>query len=328
MGLTQLDATAVAATATDIDTVLVTGKRAEADGVVSLRLERPDGARLPDWAPGAHIDLLLPTGVTRQYSLCGDRWDANSYRVGVLREHDGRGASAWIHDELAEGDLLSIGGPRNHFPVVPAQRYLFIAGGIGVTPMLPMIHQAELLGVRWELLYGGRTRASMAFLGELARYGDRVDVRPQDEYGLLELDAHLRQPLDGCTVYCCGPAPLLDAVTEACRVWPAHTLHIERFAAKERAAPARQTPFEVELRRSGTTVTVPPNMSVLDVMERAGVTVLSSCREGTCGTCETAVLDGTPDHRDSILGDGEREAGDCLFPCVSRSCTDRLVLDV
>jgi ferredoxin-NADP reductase len=306
----------------------VVEKAAASEGVVTLTLARPDGGRLPDWAPGAHVDLILPNGDTRQYSLCGDRWDAHTYRVGVLREPAGRGGSAYVHDELRPGDLVGVGGPRNNFPLVPGERYLFVAGGIGITPLLPMIRQADLLGADWTLVYGGRTRASMAFLAELEAYGERVHVVPQDEFGLIDLPRWLAAPDPATKVYCCGPGPLLDAVEKGCSGWPAHALRTERFVAREQGAPARSAPFDVELARTGTTVTVTPDVSVLEAVGRAGVEVLSSCRQGTCGTCETDVLHGVPDHRDSILDDAERAAGDCMFVCVSRSLGDRLVLDL
>lgn len=310
------------------DVLTVRDRTVASDGVVTLTLARPDGARLPDWAPGAHIDLLLANGATRQYSLCGDRWDSHTYRVGVLREPGGRGGSAYVHDALMPGGRVGLGGPRNHFAMVPSPRYLFVAGGIGITPLLPMIGQAELVGADWSLLYGGRTRTSMAFLDELARYGDRVRVAPQDEEGLLDLDAALGEPREDTVVYCCGPAPLLDALARASAGWAPHRVRTERFTAAEQGPPQRAEPFEVELARTGTTVTVTPADTVLAAARRAGASTLSSCRQGTCGTCETAVLRGVPDHRDSILGDAERAAGDVMFPCVSRSAGDRLVLDL
>ncbi|MFC4946274.1 PDR/VanB family oxidoreductase [Pseudonocardia sp. GCM10023141] len=309
-------------------TLRVAAKEPASDGVVVLTLVHPDGARLPDWTPGSHVDLVLPTGSVRQYSLCGSRWDAFSYRVGVLREPAGRGGSAHVHDVLRVGDLVGVGGPRNHFGLVPSQRYLFIAGGIGITPLLPMIHQADLLGAEWDLVYGGRSRSSMAFLDELGGYGERVHVVAQDEAGLLDLPAWLGSPRDDVKIYCCGPGALLDAVEDACREWPAPALRTERFVAREQPAPVRAEPFAVTLARSGATVTVPPERTVLDAVRAAGVDVLTSCRQGTCGTCETAVVKGIPDHRDSILSDAERAAGDCMFICVSRSCSDRLVLDL
>jgi len=305
----------------------VAAKRVVAEGVVTLTLAHPDGQRLPDWAPGAHVDLLLPSG-TRQYSLCGDRWDAHHYRVGVLREPGGRGGSAHVHDELAEGDLVGVGGPRNNFGLVPAGHYLFVAGGIGITPLLPMLRQAEIVGAAWHLLYGGRSRATMGFLDELAGHGDHVEVVPQDERGLLDLDTALADLPTDARVYVCGPPPLLDAVESRCAGWAPGRLRTERFVAAEQGAPVRDAAFEVELARSGLRVTVDPRTSVLDAVGAAGVPVLSSCRSGTCGTCETTVLAGRPDHRDSLLDDDERAAGDVMFPCVSRSRDDRLVLDL
>ncbi|WP_370589048.1 2Fe-2S iron-sulfur cluster-binding protein [Pseudonocardia sp. C8] len=309
-------------------TVVVGARRDESNGVVSLELVAADGRRLPDWAPGAHVDLVLPHGTVRQYSLCGDRWDAHRYRIAVLREPAGRGGSAYVHDRLGAGDTVGLGGPRNNFPLVPARRYRFVAGGIGITPLLPMIHQADLLGADWQLLYGGRTRSSMAFLDELARYGDRVRVAPQDETGLLDLPGFLGGPDADTRVYACGPAPLLAALADATADWPPHAVRTERFVAREAGAPVRDAPFEVELARNGATVTVTPDRTVLEALAGAGVDVLSSCRQGTCGTCETPVLAGEPDHRDSILDDAGRAAGDCMFVCVSRSCGPRLVLDL
>ncbi|WP_253864082.1 PDR/VanB family oxidoreductase [Prauserella halophila] len=303
--------------------------RREADGVVGIVLTDSAGGRLPDWAPGAHIDLVLPGGTTRQYSLCGDRWDAHSYRVAVLREPSSRGGSAYVHDSLREGDLVGIGGPRNNFALVPAPRYLFVAGGIGITPLLPMIAQADLIGADWNLLYGGRTRNSMAFLDELGRHGERVRVEPQDETGLLDLPGFLGRPREDTRIYACGPAPLLDALDAAAIDWPARSVRTERFVARERAGGGGDTSFELTFARSGRTIVVGRHETTLEAITAAGADVLSSCRQGTCGTCETTVLEGRPDHRDSVLDDDDRQAGDCMLPCVSRAATgDGLVLDL
>ena len=308
--------------------VRVEAKRPVADGVVALVLRAADGATLPAWEPGAHVDLLLAGAPVRQYSLCGDPADRGTYRLGVLREPAGRGGSLHVHDRLAEGDVVRVRGPRNHFRLAPSPRYLFVAGGIGITPLLTMVRAAEAAGADWRLVYGGRRRDSMAFLDELAAYGDRVQVCPQDETGLLDLDGLLGVPQEDTLVYCCGPEPLLAAAEQRCAHWPAGALHVERFAPRPVDAGARTEAFEVELARSGRVLTVPADRSVLEVVEQAGVSVLSSCSEGTCGTCETAVLSGVPDHRDAVLDDAERRAGDCLMICVSRSCSPRLVLDL
>ncbi|MFD5406230.1 PDR/VanB family oxidoreductase [Streptomyces griseorubiginosus] len=304
-----------------------------ADGVVGLTLRRPDGGPLPPWTPGAHIDVLLDgeTGdLVRQYSLCGHPADGDTWQIAVLREPQGRGGSAYVHDRLLEGADVLVRGPRNNFPLRPAARHLFVAGGVGITPILPMVEAAEASGADWCLLYGGRTRTSMAFLDRLAPHGDRVLVRPQDEYGLLDLATHLGVPKEGTLVHACGPEPLLRAVQEQCAGWPPGTLGVERFAPVPTAAAdaGTTTAFELELVRSGLTLTVPPDRSVLETVEEAGVDVDFSCREGTCGTCETDVLEGVPDHRDSLLTEDERAAGDTMFICVSRSCGPRLVLDL
>jgi ferredoxin-NADP reductase len=326
--LTGVVGTEKGAVGADVAMLQVTGKQLVAEGVVALELSSPQGCRLRDWAPGAHIDLVLPNGMTRQYSLCGDRWDPFTYRVGVLREQAGRGGSVYVHDVLEVGDLVGVGGPRNNFALVPSERYLFVAGGIGITPLLPMVRQAEMLGADWRLLYGGRHRASMAFLDELGRYGDRVHVVPQNECGLLDLSGFLGAPRSGVRIYSCGPAPLQAAVETTCAGWPPYTLRTERFVGKEFGAPVRQRTFDVELARTGRTVTVTPDKTVLEAVGAVGVDVLSSCRQGTCGTCEVTVLAGEPDHRDSLLDDVERQMNDCMFICVSRSRSDRLVLDL
>ena len=308
--------------------VRVESKQEVADGVVALTLCEITGSPLPRWSPGAHVDLILDGAPTRQYSLCGDPADQYRWRLGILRDPDGGGGSRFVHDRLRAGDTVRVRGPRNKFGLVGSPRYLFIAGGIGITPILPMIAAARSAGADWRLLYGGRRRASMAFLGELARYGDRVTVAPQDETGLLDLDAFLGSPRPETLVYCCGPEPLLAAAEERCRAWSPRSLRVERFSARPLTAPVRAGAFEVELARSELTLTIPADRSILDVVEEAGVGVLSSCAEGTCGTCETAVLDGLPDHRDSVLTEDERRAGDCMMICVSRSCTARLVLNL
>ncbi|MEV6878983.1 PDR/VanB family oxidoreductase [Amycolatopsis sp. NPDC051128] len=306
--------------------LVVTHKEKLADDVVRLTLRDPDGRPLPSWEPGAHIDLVLADDLVRQYSLCGSPDDGSAYQVAVLREPGGRGGSARVHDELAAGDRVRVDGPRNHFALVDAERYLFVAGGIGITPILPMLDRVARTGRDWRLVYGGRTRSSMAFTADLGRHDGRVTIQPQDEQGLLDLPGLLAEPRPGTAVYCCGPEPLLAAVEQHCAGWPGDALHVERFTPKADDGP--RTAFEVELAGSGRVLRVPADRSILDVAEEAGVTVLSSCREGTCGTCETGVLGGTPDHRDSVLTEAEQRAGDVMMLCVSRSSSPRLVLDL
>ena len=327
--MTQAPAEASSLTEPEIPAVVVAAEPV-ADDVVLLTLTARDGSELPAWAPGAHIDLVLGDGpdgeeLVRQYSLCGDPADRQCFQVGVLRAADSRGGSVAAH-ELVVGSELTLRGPRNHFALKNSTRYVFIAGGIGITPILPMIAEAEAKGADWTLHYGGRTAASMAFCGELAKYGDRVHLVPQDEHGLLDLTSILGTPAGGTLVYCCGPEPLLQAVEERCAKWPVGSLHLERFDALD-IDTSNDTAFELVLEKSGKTLTVGADETVLEVMRAAGIHVLSSCQEGTCGTCEQMVLEGEVDHRDAVLDDEEKAANDCMMVCVSRCKGPRLVLD-
>jgi ferredoxin-NADP reductase len=313
--------------------VEVRRREAVSDSVVTLTLADPTGADLPEWAPGAHIDLLMTPSLVRQYSLCGDTANRGEWKVGVLLDPDSRGGSQFVHDKLHEGATVRVRGPRNHFPLVGAPRYLFIAGGIGITPILPMVAAAEATGADWRLLYGGRTRPSMGFLDELERYGDRVTICSRDEQDQSfreNLDSALSEPGQNTLVYCCGPEGLLTAVEHTCKSWPASSLHVERFSAKEFEEPSEGAleSFDVECQRSGQTVTVPADKTIYQVCEDAGVDVLGSCLEGVCGTCECDVLEGEPDHRDSVLNDSEKASNDTMMICVSRSRSERLVLDL
>lgn len=299
-----------------------------ADGVVVLTLVDPDGGSLPAWTPGAHVDLILAPDLVRQYSLCGSASDTSSIRIAVLRSPGSRGGSAYVHDGLKPGTMVRVRGPRNHFPLVGAPRYLFIAGGIGITPLMPMLAEATAAGADWSLVYLGRSRRSMAFLDELEQYGDRVRVMPKDETGRFELDTVLTPPRDDTAVYCCGPERLLSAVEERCATWPAGALHVERFAARAPEATDADQEFELVLARSGLTVTVPAGRSVFDAVQDAGVSVLGSCHEGLCGTCEQIVLDGEIDHRDSVLNAQEQASNEMMMICVSRSLSARLTLDL
>lgn len=303
--------------------------RTVAEGVVALILADPNGGELPAWTPGAHIDFVLGDDLIRQYSLCSSPSIPNLWRVGVLRAPDSRGGSERVHDILSPGSLVRVRGPRNHFPLVTSPRYLFIAGGIGITPLLPMIAEADASGADWRLFYGGRERASMAFLDELAQYHDRVNIVPQDEEGMLDLEAVLGTPQSNTLVYCCGPEGLLAAVEKFCANWPPGVLHLERFSAKPQEPSAEaDSAFELVLQRSGLTLHVPPEESVLNVIRQAGVSVLASCLEGVCGTCETEVVEGDVDHRDSVLNEEERATNEYMMVCVSRCRSPRLVLDL
>ncbi|MDP9821817.1 PDR/VanB family oxidoreductase [Nocardioides massiliensis] len=297
-----------------------------ADGVLQVTLVDPDGYWLPEWTPGAHIDIETPAG-PRQYSLCGDPEDRTRYTIGVLRESASRGGSTHVHDVLRPGDLVEVGGPRNHFELLPAKRYLFIAGGIGITPLLPMIRDVEARGEDWKLVYGGRSRASMGFLEKLAAYGDKVELWPEDEHGLLPLDRLLTDAPDDLGIYCCGPSGLLDVIEGRCETLAGVSVHLERFTAKDLSGLV-DTPFTVICAKSEVEREVPAGTSVLDVLEQEGISVSNACREGVCGSCEVAILDGTPEHRDSIRVGAELDDTSSLAVCVSRATTPRLVLDI
>lgn len=307
--------------------VAVRQLRWEADGVVSVQLQPRCGELLPAWEPGAHIDLLLPTGIQRQYSLCGPVGERSYYRIGVRRERTSRGGSEYVHAFLRPGQQLTVAGLRNTFELHPATSYVFVAGGIGITPILPMIRQAESWGLDWKLLYGGHTATSMPFSDELGEYGTRVSFYASDADGRIPLGEHFAQVQPGAKIYACGPSALLSALQDATAHWPADSLHLERFKPRKRAASA-DTPVEVVCAASDRTVNVEAGQSILAALDEAGVTVPSSCRSGICGACEIAVLEGVPDHRDDILSESERAANDRMFVCVSRAETPRLVLDV
>jgi len=295
-----------------------------ADGVVALDLVPTNGRPLPPWTPGSHIDLLLGGGLERQYSLCGDPADRAVYRVAVLLEPSGRGGSAAVH-ALAVGDTLRLRGPRNHFAFDATDRVVLVAGGIGITPMLSMIDAAQAAGADWTLHYAGRSRSTMAFVDDLvAEHPSRVRVYAADEGERLSVDG-LADGVAG-QVFCCGPRRLIDAVDEAVGSVPGWTAHAERFEAREFGPPMWSDPFEVELALSGTTLTVEPGQSILQAVEDSGAVVVSSCRVGTCGSCETPVLEGTVEHRDSVIGPGG--SGTTMMICVSRAACASLVLEL
>lgn len=310
--------------ATTTRRLLVTERSSPAEGVVQLRLEGPG---LPPWEPGAHLDLVLPSGSVRQYSLCGDPADPGTYTVAVRLAEDGRGGSREAHAQLHEGEEVGVRGPRNRFPLVEADGYLFVAGGIGITPVLPMLRAVAASGAPWRLLYGGRSRATMPFLDEIEKLGadgDRVTVVPQDTAGHPDVAAALVALAPGTAVYVCGPGPLIDTVAAA--VPEGCTLHLERFSSGAPGGGADSGAFEVELRRSGRTVSVAAGQSVLAAVREELPHVSYSCEQGFCGTCQQRVVEGEIDHRDELLTDAER--ADSMLICVSRCRGGRLVLDL
>ncbi|WP_329278060.1 PDR/VanB family oxidoreductase [Streptomyces sp. NBC_00691] len=300
--------------------VLVTARATPADGVVELRLE---GRGLPAWQPGAHVDLVLPSGLVRQYSLCGDPADPTAYTVATRLIESGQGGSREVHEQLHEGVEIEIRGPRNRFPLVGSPAYVFVAGGIGITPVLPMLRAAEAAGADWRLVYCGRSRATMPYLAEiesLGRAGKRVTVVAEDESGHPDLGFLAGVPA-GTPVYCCGPDGLMEAVAAA--MPEGLTPRLERFSA---VATTGGTAFEVELRRSGRTVRVAADQSVLAAVREEVPGLMYSCRQGFCGTCRQVVLEGDVDHRDDLLTEAERDAS--MLICVSRCAGERLVLDL
>lgn len=297
----------------------------ESDGVTSIVLVDPDGAELPYWDAGAHIDIHVGDVGIRQYSLCGDPLDRHTYRIAVLREPAGRGGSAWIHDDLHAGDHVTVRGPRNHFSLDAAGEYVFVAGGIGITPILTMIQTVEAAGKDWRLLYGGRNASSMAFIDELAQYGDRVQIFDESAVGPIPLPTITPGP--DTLIYACGPEGLLSACEALAEAWPRGCLRLERFAAREHGSTDDEA-FEVRLERSDLTVRVPADKSILQVLQAQGLSTMSSCEEGLCGTCEIDVLEGEVEHRDEVLSDEERSCGRTMMICVSRAKGSCLTLDL
>jgi ferredoxin-NADP reductase len=256
--------------------------------------------------------------------------DRTTYRIGILRDPHSRGGSTYVHETLQVGDVLEVRGPRNHFALEPSTSYVFAAGGIGVTPLIPMASEAAASGADFTILYCGRSRASMGFLDELNElFGDHLVVNADDESGLFDLAGYLREPRPGTMVYACGPAPFLDATIAAASAWPSGTVQVERFEPIE-VDESSNVEFEVELASSGAVLTVPEDRSILQVLTDHDVRVLSSCTEGTCGTCEVGVLAGGDniDHRDAVLSPEEWESGEMMMVCVSRCRRGRLLLDL
>ncbi|MCE9657009.1 MAG: cytochrome P450/oxidoreductase [Burkholderiales bacterium] len=310
--------------------VQVESVAAVAEGVVRLRLVSPDGRALPAWTPGSHIDVECgDTGLSRPYSLCGDPADARAYEIAVLRENPSRGGSAWLHGSASAGDRLHVSAPRNHFRLdESAEKLIFIAGGIGITPIAAMARRARELGVDYALHYSGRRRARMAFIDGLAAlHGRRLHLHVQEEGGRNDLAALLREPADGAQVYACGPARMLAAVAAACAHWPEGSLRVEHFSTTPgKLDPDGEHAFEVELRDSGLVLPVRADQTLLAALRAANIDVRSDCEEGLCGSCEVPVLAGTVDHRDSVLTRAERDANSKMMACCSRACDARLVL--
>ncbi|MFT8242928.1 PDR/VanB family oxidoreductase [Roseomonas sp. BN140053] len=300
----------------------------EAPGVLSLDFEAEDGRELPPFEPGSHIDLTLPDGQVRQYSLCGDPAERRSYRIAVRDVKGGR-ASRFVHrGELRPGVTVTLGLPRNNFRFDPASRYLFVAGGIGITPLLPMMRAASAAGTPWTLLFCTKREAQAPFLAEARTLGGEVTVHASEEGTRLDVAERLREAPAGTLLYCCGPDALMSAVEAATGHWQPDTVRFEWFTPRARPEGEVSDSFEVECAQSGMTISVPPDRSILEMLNEHGIEVPCSCEQGICGTCEVTVLEGEVDHRDSILSSAERAANQTMMCCVSRAKGARLVLDL
>ena len=312
-------------------TVLVADVRAEAKDVITLELRAIGGGELPTFTPGAHLDLHLPNGLVRNYSLTNDWRERNRYVIGVGRAADSRGGSSYVHSSIRAGMQLKISAPRNNFPLDESSAsFLFIAGGIGVTPIMAMVRWCVANEKSWRLIYAARSRQRTAFYEELcALGGDRVQFHFDDECGqVLDVAQAIASWSEGETVYCCGPAPLMDAVQNLTGHLPSGAVQFEWFSVPESDEPQESNSFTVKLERSGVEFEVPESKSILEVLEEHGFELPFSCREGLCGTCVTNVCSGEPDHRDYVLSDEERESGKMMTICCSRSKSPVLALDL
>lgn len=315
--------------------VTVARKTPVAEGICAFELVAADGNALPAFSAGAHIDVHLPGGLVRQYSLCNAPGETHRYLIGVLREPASRGGSAALHEAVLEGQALTISAPRNHFPLIePAARSLLLAGGIGITPLLAMAERLSVQGADFSLHYAVRSRSRAAFVDRLAAapYASQVSLHFDDEAPAqrLSLPAVIGAAPAGTHLYVCGPKGFIDAVLAQARAqgWPEGQLHWEFFANDAGAPRDSDEAFEVELASSGRVVVVPRGLSIVQALADAGVEVMTSCEQGVCGTCLTPVRAGAPDHRDAYLTPEEQAANDQMLLCCSRAKSARLVLDL
>lgn len=319
-------------TATETIDLRLTAIRYAAKETHTYEFRRPDGGPLPEADAGSHIDLNLPNGMARQYSLVTVKDSDKAYVVGIRRDRESRGGSIYIHEQLRVGTVLKVGGPRNNFPLDEnAPHSVLIAGGIGVTPIHCMAEQLAAQGKSWEMYYSTRTREECAFHDELEALagGDgKVNFHFDDEAQgkFLDLKAIVAAAPEGSHFYCCGPIPMLTAFEDATKDIPEERVHVEYFSAKEEAA--TEGGYTVVLQKSGKEFVIPEGKTILEVLREGGIDVTYSCEEGVCGACETAVISGTPDHRDNILTDKEREESKTMMICCSGCKSERLVLDM
>lgn len=307
----------------------VEAMRREAEGVLSVELRDPDGGELAPFTAGAHIDLILPNGMTRSYSLLNDPAERRRYVVAVGRDENSRGGSRFVHDRLRVGQPIRVRGPRNNFPLDEnAAEHVLIAGGIGITPMLAMMRRLTAVRKDFHLYYGVREKGRAAFVEDIVTlkggFTQHIDAEHGRPLDLVQIIASHPQ----AHFYCCGPGPMLKAFEQATGDLPSERVHLEYFAPREVEGEAAARAFDVECRASGTTVRIPPDRTIAEMLDAAGIKVETSCQEGICGTCETRVIEGEPDHRDSVLSKAEREANRTMMVCVSRCRSTRLVLDI
>lgn len=300
----------------------------EAPNILSYDLRAPEGGELPAFTAGAHIDLTLPGGMVRSYSLVNPQSERHRYLIAVQKDRASRGGSRWVHENFRPGDILTINGPRNNFALdESAERSIFIAGGIGVTPILSMIERLGAIGRDWQLVYCSRRRSDAAFLERVARK-PQVRLNFDEDPGgrMLDVAEVVRAAPPGSHLYCCGPLPMLEAFEQATKDLVRERIHVEYFTAKEPAA--REGGFKVVLARSGRELAVPPGKTILDALRDSGIDAPYSCTEGVCGTCETRVLEGIPDHRDLVLTGAARASNKTVMICCSGSKSEKLVLDL
>lgn len=313
--------------------VQVVRKVQEAEGIASFELARAGGASLPAFSAGSHIDVQVPGGLTRQYSLCNDSGEQHRYRIAVLRDPASRGGSIAMHDAVHEGDILHISEPRNHFPLQHATRSLLFAGGIGVTPLLCMAQRLATIGADFTLHYCTRSPERTAFLKEIgaSTFADRVqfhfDSGPPEQK--LDVQTLLARSEPGTHLYVCGPTGFIEHVvgTAKAKGWNGEQIHLEYFGAAPQDT-SRDTAFDVKIASTGKTYTVPEGQSVVHALHAHGIEILTSCEQGVCGTCITRVLEGEPDHRDMYFTEEERAKNDQFTPCCSRARSKTLVLDL
>lgn len=287
---------------------------------------------LPEWDAGAHIQLTLNTSEEvcfRQYSLCGLRHDLQTWQIAILKEQAGRGGSQFIHEQLQVGDVLDVGEPKNHFSFKKDPHCIFIAGGIGITPIIAMVREAVQQNLDWHLIYLAQQDSDFIFKQELSQLdqSDRIYFHCSDEKGFFDLEQYLNQFDAKTTVYSCGPQGLLDAL-EKLQQKSQWKLVIERFAVEVSDGLKTGKSFDITLQKSGKRIHVLETETILDALKREGVKVICSCQSGTCGTCETVVISGIPEHRDFVLSEEERELNETMMICVSRAISSELVLDL